>query len=509
MDSTPETGSSWNSLAGLIELRGRESRAHVFLEDARSARAIDYSTLAARVREWRTLFGSLGLAAQAPIIVAAQDPMSFAIVHLAAISSGLRSVPLDPSLPNGEPGRTSDLIGGAALVVTDKELASPKYSGAMALVDARTGSPVHELFDGEAMAGAGAPTPGSAVLFTSGSTGTPKGVELPEQQLLFVASQVAGNNRLVAADRGFNSLPLFHVNAQVVGLLATLVAGSTLVIDSSFHRTGFWELLAERRVTWLNAVPAILAVLTRDGADIPDLGLRFIRSASAPLPDAVREALGEIPLVLSWGMTEGASQIAVTPLGDSSHPGSVGLPAGSEIRVRSESGVDAPNGEVGALWIRGPGVVSSYLFGRAPERFDSDGWLDTGDVGRIDPDGYVYLQGRSDDVINRGGEKVYPAELEEVLLGDPRVLEAVVVAIPHDVLGSVPKAYIIPVAADEVDSSSLVDDLRARCERELPRFKRPAQIEVVVDLPRAPTGTVQRSRVRTLAATGAVETTVA
>jgi acyl-CoA synthetase (AMP-forming)/AMP-acid ligase II len=508
MDSTPETGSSWHSLAELIELRGRDSHDHIFLEDARSARILDYSMLAARVREWHSLFAALDLAPQAAIVVAAKDPMSFAVVHLAAISSGLRSVPLDPSLPNGEPTRTSDLIGGAALVVTDSELDADKYDGATAVIDIETGSPVHERFDRE-IAAPNPPLPGSAVLFTSGSTGTPKGVELPEQQLLFVAGQVAGNNRLEAADRGFNSLPLFHVNAQVVGLLATLVAGSTLVVDSSFHRTGFWELLTERRITWLNAVPAILAVLTRDGADIPDLGLRFIRSASAPLPDAVREALGTIPLVLSWGMTEGASQIAVTPLGDASHPGSVGLPAGSEIRVRSESGDEAGAGEVGALWIRGPGVVSSYLFGRAPERFDAEGWLDTGDVGRVDPDGYVYLQGRSDDVINRGGEKVYPAELEEVLLGDPRVLEAVVVAIPHDVLGSVPKAYVIPVAADEVDSSSLVDDLRARCEHELPRFKRPAQIEVVADLPRAPTGKVQRSRVRTLAATGAVETTVA
>jgi acyl-CoA synthetase (AMP-forming)/AMP-acid ligase II len=170
--------------------------------------------------------------------------------------------------------------------------------------------------------------------------------------------------------------------------------------------------------------------------------------------------------------------------------------------VRAESGGAAAPGELGTLWIRGPGIVSSYLFGKASDRFDPEGWLDTGDLGRIELDGYIYLHGRSDDVINRGGEKVYPAEVEEVLLGDARVLEAVVVAARHDVLGSVPKAYVIPVLGAEGDEDDLIAALRARCEARLPRFKRPVEIEVVADLPRAPTGKVQRSRVRALAATG-------
>jgi acyl-CoA synthetase (AMP-forming)/AMP-acid ligase II len=377
---------------------------------------------------------------------------------------------------------------------------------ATAGIDVATGEPVGERNPrmlSRSIAGSTDNAPGgAAVLFTSGSSGAAKGVELPEAQLLFVAREVVRNNRLTSSDRGFNSLPLFHVNAQVVGLLSTLVAGAALVVDASFHRTGFWELLAQRRITWLNAVPAILAVLTRDGAAVPDLGLRFIRSASAPLPDAVRIALGDVPLVLSWGMTEAASQIAATPPGDAAHPGSVGLPLGSDVVVRTESGGAAAPGELGRLWIRGPGIVSSYLFGKASDRFDPEGWLDTGDLGRIELDGYIYLHGRSDDVINRGGEKVYPAEVEEVLLGDARVLEAVVVAARHDVLGSVPKAYVIPVLGAEGDEDDLIAALRARCDARLPRFKRPVEIEVVADLPRAPTGKVQRSRVRALAATG-------
>jgi acyl-CoA synthetase (AMP-forming)/AMP-acid ligase II len=493
------------SLAGLIRHRAASSPEATFLEDARSDRHFDFAGFAAAVEAWTHLFGDLGVPSGGAVIVAVRDPLSFAIVHLAAISSGRRSVPLNPDLPDGEPRTASGLLGGAALIVLDgasRERAAG-IGSASASVDQQTGLPIEVrrasapmTTPGEFEAG------GAAVLFTSGSTGEPKGVELSERQLLFVAGQVAHNNALTSADRGFNSLPMFHVNAEVVGLLASLVAGSTLVLDSSFHRTGFWELLQQRDVTWLNAVPAILAVLTRDGGSVPQTTLRFIRSASAPLPDAVRDALGSVPLVLSYGMTEGASQITATQLNGAAPAGSVGLPLGGELVVRNRDGDEAAPGEVGALWIRGPGVVSSYLFGRAAERFDADGWLSTGDVGSADADGYVYLVGRSDDVINRGGEKVYPAEVEELLLRDARVLEAVVVAREDAILGQVPVAYVIPSSEFGAGSASIRDELLTAlaelCARELPRFKRPVEIALVPDLPRAAAGKIQRSKVREL-----------
>jgi acyl-CoA synthetase (AMP-forming)/AMP-acid ligase II len=344
---------------------------------------------------------------------------------------------------------------------------------------------------------AGAAGRGSVLLFTSGSTGEPKGVELSEEQLLFVARGIAAHNALTAGDRGYNPLPLFHVNAEVVGLLATLVAGATLVLDRRFHRTGFWELLEEREITWLNAVPAMLAVLARGGEFAVPERVRFVRSASAPLPDAVREALGSVPLVVSWGMTEGASQITATPLGEPQRDGSVGPPVGCEVQARDADGTVLGSDTEGALWVRGPGIVTGYWAGRAADRFDADGWLSTGDMGTIDADGWVTLVGRSDDVINRGGEKVYPAEVEEVLLGDPRVQEAIVVGRRDPILHQVPVAYVIPV--DGADADDLVASLTARAEASLPRFKRPIEITVVDDVPRAPTGKIQRARVRALA----------
>ncbi|HEX4442486.1 MAG TPA: AMP-binding protein [Galbitalea sp.] len=486
------------SLADLIHRRADDDTA-VFLEDARSDRALTYARFAARVDEWVDEFDALQLPNGAAVVLAIRDPLAFAIVHLAAIASGRRSVPINPDLHDGEPARSAGLIGAPGLVVFGLDVDRSPVSGWSTASVTEDGAPKGIKPGSEPAGSAGKLSGGgAAVLFTSGSTGTPKGVELLEKQLLFVAGQVARNNELTSTDRGFNSLPLFHVNAEVVALLATLVAGATIVLDASFHRTGFWELLVSRRISWLNAVPAILAVLTRDGEPIPPTDLRFIRSASAPLPDAVREALSGIPLVLSWGMTEGASQITATPIG-AGHPGSVGRPLGGDVEVRDAGGERLSTNEVGGLWIRGPGIVRRYLFDAAADRFDAAGWLDTGDVGSVDANGYVYLAGRSDDVINRGGEKVYPAEVEEVLLGDPRVLEAVVVARADDVLGSVPVAYVIPVDRGS-DTEALLDELRSRCRYGLPKFKRPIEILVVPDLPRAPTGKVQRSKVRELAA---------
>lgn len=459
---------------------------------------LSYRTLGAVVDDWARQFAELRLAPSAAVLIDVADPLAFSVVHLSAVACGYRAVPMDPGQPASEPTRLAELIRGASLLISDREAPAVLPGVAAARVDHDTFRPVDVVPETAPAVNPEPLTHGSVVLFTSGSTGTPKGVELPEPQLLFVAEHITHHNGLQPEDRGFNALPLFHVNAEVVGLLATLVAGATLVLDRRFKRTGFWELLAERRITWLNAVPAVLAVLNKTGPLALPSGLRFVRSASAPLPDPVRDALGDTPLVVSWGMTEGASQITATPLGSPPRPGAVGIPVGCEVQVRDERGAVAEAGTIGALWVRGPGIVRQYLFGRAPERFDADGWLSTGDVGSMSADGWVTLAGRSDDVINRGGEKVYPSEVEDVLLGDPRVLEAVVVSRPDDILGSVPVAYVIPHdGASSVDS--LASDLRRRCDEELARFRRPVEITVVEDLPRAPTGKIQRAKVRVMA----------
>jgi acyl-CoA synthetase (AMP-forming)/AMP-acid ligase II len=489
-----------DTLADLIASRANETPAANYLEDARSDRVVTYGALASLTASWAAAFAAAGVSAGATVVIDVRDPLAFAVAHLAVVASGRRGVPVNPQGTWAETLK-SVALGSSEAIVSDRD--EPGETDAVVL------RPDHETLapEGGGVREAAGRAPevasaGSVILFTSGSTGQPKGVELTESQLLFVGRAIAEHNALTSSDRGFNSLPLFHVNAEVVGLLSTLVAGAALVLDDRFHRTGFWELLAERRITWLNAVPAILAVLAKSGPVEPPEGLRFVRSASSALPEAVRSAFAGIPMIVSYGMTEGASQITATPLGQEPRAGSVGLPVGDEVEARDESGAALPIGEIGELWIRGPGVVTGYFEGRAADRFDEDGWLRTGDLGHLDDDGWVYLAGRTDDVINRGGEKVYPAEVEDVLLEDARVREAVVVARPDEVLGSVPVAYVIPAdlsLAAEV-RTSLVTDLTARVEAELPRFKRPTEITVVDDLPRTPTGKVQRNRAREMVA---------
>lgn len=193
-------------------------------------------------------------------------------------------------------------------------------------------------------------------------------------------------------------------------------------------------------------------------------------------------------------MTEAASQVTAMPLDGSGPAGSCGRPVGTEVEVRGSDGRPVPPDAIGEIWIRGSGVIDAYDGGRAADRFDAGGWLDTSDRGFLDADGYVFLAGRSDDVINRGGELLYPREIEEVLIADPGVRDAVVVGCPDPILGQVPVAYVIPVHNfDSTDRlQELLKRLSARCAAQLSPYKVPQAIHPVESLPRAATGKIQR-----------------
>jgi acyl-CoA synthetase (AMP-forming)/AMP-acid ligase II len=334
---------------------------------------------------------------------------------------------------------------------------------------------------------------GGIFLCTSGTTGTPKGILLREEQLAHVASSVADWHRLGRSDRGYCSLPLFHVNAEVVGLLATLRAGAYLAVDRKFSRRGFWDLINADRITWINAVPAIISILSMDPPADPPKELRFVRSASAPLPlaslERFQKALG-VPVIETYGMTEAASMITANPLDGPRKPGSAGQPAGSEVRIDLPGGGPARAGDIGRVLIRGAGVITAYASGGRPGAFDDNGWLDTGDLGYLDADGYLFLVGRSDDVINRGGEKIYPREIEEILLAQPGVRSAAVIGAIDEVLGERPVAYVVTDAAAVADEVEAL--LRTVCAERLPRHKQPSEFWLVDAMPLGPTGKISR-----------------
>jgi len=472
------------------------------LQDAAGGGTLTYAGLRRASQEWARCLDRAGVPAGAGVAVRLADPLGYATTLVAILAAGRVVIPLDPAAPAAEVTRVL-AVARPQVAVSDSGRDLPPGLAVLRPPDAADTRDAVDTRDAAEIPG-GAAVAGGIFLCTSGTTGTPKGILLREDQLSHVAAAVASHHRLTPADRGYCCLPLFHVNAEVVGLLATLAAGACLVLDAKFSRRGFWPLIEQRRITWINAVPAIITVLAMDppATRVPGR-VRFVRSASAPLPPGTlrrfEDAFG-IPVVETYGMTEAASMITANPVDGPRKAGSVGRPAGTEVRVVEAAGragsqdVPCPAGTVGRVQIRGRGVITEYAQGGPAGAVDPEGWLDTGDVGHLDQDGYLFLAGRSDDVINRGGEKIYPREIEDFLAAQPGVWSAAVVAAQDEVLGERPVAYVVP--AGPWRRHEMEEALREACEAALPRAKRPSAFCLVQELPLGPTGKVARHRLR-------------
>jgi amino acid adenylation domain-containing protein len=339
------------------------------------------------------------------------------------------------------------------------------------------------------------------VLHTSGTTSRPKQVPLSQAQLLASARNIAATLQLTENDRCLNVMPLFHIHGLVGALLSSLYAGASVVCSPDFEPEEFLSLVDRHQPTWYTAVPTIhQAVLQAVLSGIPknrekwhESSLRLIRSSSAPFGASLMQQLEDVfqvPVIQAYGMTEGAHQIASNPLPPYPRkPGSVGLPVGTEVAVLDDAGRFRTDGQTGEIVIRGATVISSYG-GNPDDSNDSflEGWLRTGDQGFIDSDGYVFLTGRLRETINRGGEKLSPFEIDEVLKAHPAVSEAVAFAVPHVTLGQDVAAAIVLRAGHAISEFELQRFAATR----LSEFKIPRQIFIVASIPRTATGKVQR-----------------
>ena len=469
----------------------------VYLADARGPAMLTYTGLLHVVRETERQLDQAGLPRGARIGVRLTDPLDYAAALVALVAAGRVAVPLDPEAPDGDVNRVLGVARPAGMITRRAAEPAGKWRAGTGEATPPFGI---TLLDSSPASGTDG---GGIFLSTSGTTGTPKGILLREEQLMHVAASVVDSHRLTRSDRGYCSLPLFHVNAEVVGVLATLRAGAYLAVDRKFSRRGFWEIINDREISWINAVPAIISILSMDPPPSRPAALRFVRSASAPLPlAALREfehAIG-VPVVETYGMTEAASMITANPVDGPRKPGSAGRPAGSEVRVEASAGIAAAPGEIGRVKIRGAGVITAYDSGGRPGVIDAHGWLDTNDLGYLDADGYLFLVGRCDDVINRGGEKIYPRDIEEVLLAQAGVRSAAIIGVADAVLGERPVAYI--VSADSAAGvEALEAALRAVCGQRLPRHKQPSEFRFMDHFPLGPTGKVSRRLLKDLVAT--------
>jgi long-chain acyl-CoA synthetase len=363
--------------------------------------------------------------------------------------------------------------------------------------------PGEEAFSPRA-AVAGPPRPDALALlmYTSGTTGTPKGVMLTQANLAANAHAISAEHRLGPQDRVAAILPLYHINAFAVTMLAPLAHGGSLAMPPRFSASRFWDMATRFGCTWINVVPTIVSYLLEAPAP-PRASLariRFCRSASAPLPPEHLRAFEEkfgIGVIETMGLTETVAPAFSNPFDPARRKlGSVGLPSGCEARIVDERGVELPDRVAGEIVIRGPQVTPGYYKNEAASAaaFHPGGWFRSGDIGMRDAEGYFFVTGRIKELIIKGGENIAPREIDEVLLRHPAVLDAAAVGIPDKHYGQEIMACVIR----RDGHACTEDELRTFCLEHLGRFKAPKVIRFVDELPRGPSGKVQRLKLAAL-----------
>jgi len=427
------------------------------------------------------------------------------------VAAGATAAPLNPVYRAEEfEFYLTDL--NAKILVIERDKSSPAADVARKLdipivrlataADKGAGSFVLEFPDGLALPaadrmGPAAPDDIALVLHTSGTTSRPKIVPLSQRNVCASARNIRQTLALTSADRGLNIMPLFHIHGLIAGTLAPLSAGSEVCCTSGFNALRFFSWMAEARPTWYTAVPTmhqtILSRAAKNAEIIKANPLRFIRSSSSSLAPQIIQELEQVfgaPVIESYGMTEAAHQMASNPLPPGKRkPGSVGLAAGPEVGVIDAAGNLLSAGATGEIAIRGLNVMSGYENNpKANGEAFSNGWFRTGDQGVMDAEGYITITGRLKEIINRGGEKISPREVDEVLMDHPAVQQCVTFALPHDKLGEEVAAAVVLREGAQAGEK----DLREFAAKRLADFKVPRKILILPEIPKGATGKTQR-----------------
>jgi oxalate---CoA ligase len=425
-----------------------------------------------------------------------------------ACASGVTSAPLNPAYRADEFEFYLSDLNAKALIV-EAGSTSPAVDVARKLgvrivelvpqPDAGAGAFTLSLAPGAAVAHGGFAQPDdvSMVLHTSGTTSRPKIVPLSQRNLAASAQNIRDTLKFRPDDCGLNIMPLFHIHGLIAGVMAPLAAGSQVFCTPGFNALKFFAWMDEAKPTWFTAVPTMhQAIASRASKNLDIIKrhpLRFMRSSSSSMPPQVIREAEEIfgaPLVESYGMTEAAHQMASNPLPPGARkPGTVGVAAGPEVGIMAEDGTLLPRGDTGEIVIRGPNVTAGYESNpKANAEAFQNGWFRTGDQGVMDAEGYISITGRLKEIINRGGEKVSPREVDEILMDHAAVAQVVCFGMPHPKLG------------EEVAACVVLREGQAVTERELQAFvaqraadyKVPKKILFMDEIPKGATGKLQR-----------------
>jgi acyl-CoA synthetase (AMP-forming)/AMP-acid ligase II len=423
-------------------------------------------------------------------------------VLFAAAALGATAAPLNPAYTEAEYRfYLDDLRPRLVLAAAGSAPAARAAAGDIPVVDVvvgETDGPGPRLArDGAPLAATPAFEPGrvddiALLLHTSGTTSRPKQVPLLQRNLSSQARAIAHHYALGELDVSYCAMPLFHVHGLVASTLAQIGAGGTVVVPRRVGPNRLWEHAAAHAVTWFSAAPTLHQMILEHAKLPAPASLRFVRSCSSALSAELMQAVEArygVPMLEAYGMTEAGHQMTSNPLPPARRmPGSVGVSAGAEIRIVDQQGVDVREGERGEVAVRGPGLTPGYLENpdaNAASFFD--GWFRTGDEGVVE-DGYLRLRGRLKEMIIRGGENISPHEIEAVLVSHPDVAEAVAFGLEDAKYGQRVAAAVV------LSGQTGADDLRRHARRSLAAFKVPDEIHILRQIPRTPTGKVQRSR---------------
>jgi acyl-CoA synthetase (AMP-forming)/AMP-acid ligase II len=474
--------------------------------------ALTHGALREQVQRTLAQLNALGLGRNDRVAIVLPNGPEMACCFVAC-AAGVTSAPLNPAYRGDEFEFYLSDLGAKALIV-ERGSASPAVAVAdklgirlLELVADPAGPAGAFTLEPRDAAGA-APAPAaqgggaqpqdvSMLLHTSGTTSRPKIVPLSQANLVASARHIARTLTFTGADRGLNIMPLFHIHGLIAGVLAPLSAGSFVFCTPGFNALKFFAWMDECAPTWYTAVPTMhQAILGRAGKNAEVIArhpLRFIRSSSSSMPPQVIRELEEVfkaPLVESYGMTEAAHQMASNPLPPAVRkPGTVGVAAGPEVAIMGEDGALLPRGETGEIVIRGPNVTAGYENNaKANAEGFREGWFRTGDQGVMDAEGYISITGRLKEIINRGGEKVSPREVDEILMDHPAVAQVVCFGMPHDKLGEeVAAAVVLKEGAQATER-----ELQAFVATRAADFKVPKKILLMDEIPKGATGKLQR-----------------
>ncbi|CAI6338241.1 unnamed protein product [Periconia digitata] len=486
----------------------KDSSSTAIVVPGQSPLTISYQKLATDVKSFQRQLANVGVSAQAAVSIALPNTYEFIVSFIAASWQRAIAAPLNPAYKQSEFEFYIDDLSSAIALVPKGAFAQDaaavraarKYNAAIAECYYNGKEVILDVKEAGKLAGKSAPIEAAQpddvalVLHTSGTTGRPKAVPLSHRNLLRTMKNIQATYELSTKDRTMLVMPLFHVHGLLAGFLAPLASGGSVIVPVKFSASDFWKDFTQHQATWYTAVPTIHQILLRSPLPNPVPKIRFIRSCSSPLSPKVFHELEKTfgaPVLEAYAMTEAAHQMTSNPLPPGKRqPGSVGIGQGVEVKILDDKDNEVPQGKEGEISIRGENVTKGYLNNPAANAssFTKSGFFRTGDQGKKDPDGYVIITGRIKELINKGGEKISPIELDNIIAQHPAVSEAVSFALEDEMYGQDVGLAVVVKSGQKLNAG----ELKAWLTDRVAKFKLPKKIFFTDIMPKTATGKIQR-----------------